>query len=111
MFKSFSIISLNAWGNVPIFLTRFIFNYNQLKTIVQDEMKNYKSQKSNYTPEQQYIIKNKDYQSLASLASVIHETTLCGLGQTSPTSIISTMEFFNDEYIERIKNSKEVQHG
>jgi NADH:ubiquinone oxidoreductase subunit F (NADH-binding) len=58
-----------------------------------------------------YTATHKDYQSLASLASVIHETTLCGLGQTSPTSIISTMEFFNDEYIERIKNNKEVQHG
>ena len=44
----------------------------------------------------------KDYNSLASLASVIHETTLCGLGQTSPTSIISTMEFFNEDYMERI---------
>lgn len=58
-----------------------------------------------------YEATEKDYQSLASLASVIHETTLCGLGQTSPTSIISTMEFFNEEYEERIKASKEVQHG
>lgn len=53
----------------------------------------------------------KDYNSLASLASVIHETTLCGLGQTSPTSIISTMEFFNEEYMKRIEASLEVQHG
>lgn len=44
----------------------------------------------------------KDYNSLASLASVIHETTLCGLGQTSPTSILSTMEFFKEDYMERI---------
>lgn len=48
----------------------------------------------------------KDYQSLKSLASVIHETTLCGLGQTSPTSIISTMEFFNDDYMNRIEESR-----
>ncbi len=49
----------------------------------------------------------KDYQSLESLAKVIHETTLCGLGQTSPTSILSTMEFFKEDYEKRIKNRKE----
>ena len=53
----------------------------------------------------------KDYHSLESLASVIHETTLCGLGQTSPTSIISTMEFFQKEYIDRIRASKEANNG
>ena len=36
------------------------FNYNQLKTIVQDEIKYYKLQKNNFTPQQQYIIKNKE---------------------------------------------------
>lgn len=46
-----------------------------------------------------------DYNSLKSLAHVIHETSLCGLGQTSQTSIISTMEFFNEEYLKRIKES------
>ena len=46
-----------------------------------------------------------DYNSLKSLASVIHETSLCGLGQTSQTGIISTMEFFNEEYLERIRES------
>ena len=54
-----------------------------------------------------YKATNKDYQSLASLASVIHETTLCGLGQTSPTSILSTMEFFPEEYTKRIEESFE----
>ena len=48
----------------------------------------------------------KDYNSLASLASVIHETTLCGLGQTSPTSILSTMEFFKEDYMDRIRNCR-----
>ena len=54
-----------------------------------------------------YTATHKDYQSLASLASVIHETTLCGLGQTSPTSILSTMEFFKEDYIERMRLSSE----
>ena len=48
-----------------------------------------------------------DYNSLKSLVAVVHETTLCGLGQTSPTSITSTMEFFNDEYMKRIEESME----
>jgi NADH:ubiquinone oxidoreductase subunit F (NADH-binding) len=47
----------------------------------------------------------KDFQTLQSLASVIHETTLCGLGQTSPTSIRSTVKFFREEYINRIEES------
>jgi NADH-quinone oxidoreductase subunit F len=52
----------------------------------------------------------KDYQSLESLARVIHETTLCGLGQTSPTSILSTMEFFKEDYMERInKRTQEAK--
>jgi len=49
-----------------------------------------------------YEATQQDYVSLKSLASVIHETTLCGLGQTSPTSIKSTMEFFPEEYTKRI---------
>jgi len=49
-----------------------------------------------------YEATEQDYASLKSLASVIHETTLCGLGQTSPTSIKSTMEFFPEEYTKRI---------
>ena len=52
----------------------------------------------------------KDYQSLKSLSNVIHETTLCGLGQTSPTSILSTMKFFREDYIKRIQDGAERRH-
>ena len=57
-----------------------------------------------------YSATQKDFISLKSLADVIHTTTLCGLGQTSPTSIISTMEFFAEDYKRRINESmvKEV---
>ncbi|QMS85491.1 complex I 51 kDa subunit family protein [Candidatus Xianfuyuplasma coldseepsis] len=48
----------------------------------------------------------KDYDTLRSLAQVIHDTTLCGLGQTSPTCILSTMEFFPEEYNRRIAYRK-----
>jgi len=53
----------------------------------------------------------KDLISLRSLAHVIHETTLCGLGQTSPTSILSTMEFFPEEYNRRIAYRKRGVHA
>lgn len=39
---------------------------------------------------------------LESLARVMHQTSLCGLGQSSPVSIISTLGYFRDEYHERI---------
>lgn len=43
----------------------------------------------------------KDLISLESLARVMHQTALCGLGQTSPTAIISTLRYFRDDYNER----------
>jgi NADH:ubiquinone oxidoreductase subunit F (NADH-binding) len=53
----------------------------------------------------------KDLISLQSLASVIHETTLCGLGHTSPTSIFSTLQFFNEDWKARIEESKREVHS
>lgn len=44
----------------------------------------------------------KDLFSLESLARVMHQTSLCGLGQTSPTAIISTLRYFREDYIEQI---------
>jgi len=44
----------------------------------------------------------KDLDSLESLARVMHQTSLCGLGQTSPTAIISSLRYFRDDYIDRI---------
>lgn len=44
----------------------------------------------------------KDLISLESLARVIHQTSLCGLGQTSPTAILSTLRYFRDDYIDRL---------
>ncbi|MDG5799858.1 NADH-quinone oxidoreductase subunit NuoF [Marinilabiliaceae bacterium ANBcel2] len=39
-----------------------------------------------------------DLSGLRNLASVIKETSLCGLGQTSPNPVLSTMDNFYDEY-------------
>jgi NADH-quinone oxidoreductase subunit F len=56
------------------------------------------------------VATQRDMDSLQSLASVIHDTTLCGLGQTSPTSILSTMEFFPEEYNRRIAYRKRGEY-
>lgn len=45
-------------------------------------------------------------QKLADLADTIKKTSLCGLGQTSPNPVLSTMRFFKDEYLEHINNHK-----
>ncbi len=46
----------------------------------------------------------KDMLSLESLARVIHQASLCGLGQTSPTAIISSLRYFRDDYVDRIEH-------
>lgn len=46
----------------------------------------------------------EDIQSLESLARVIHQASLCGLGQTSPTAIISSLRYFRDDYIDRVEH-------
>jgi NADH:ubiquinone oxidoreductase subunit F (NADH-binding)/(2Fe-2S) ferredoxin/NAD-dependent dihydropyrimidine dehydrogenase PreA subunit len=45
-------------------------------------------------------------QKLAALADTIKKTSLCGLGQTSPNPVLSTMKFFRDEYLSHIKDHK-----
>ncbi len=51
----------------------------------------------------------KDLVSLESLARVMHQTSLCGLGQSSPTAIISTLRYFREDYIDCIEHSKSTQ--
>lgn len=46
----------------------------------------------------------KDLVSIESLARVIHQTSLCGLGQSSPTAIISTLQYFREDYINCIEH-------
>ncbi len=39
-----------------------------------------------------------DLQALEELSAVIKETALCGLGQTAPNPVLSTLRYFRDEY-------------
>ena len=39
---------------------------------------------------------------LESLAKLVKSTSLCGLGQTAPNPVLSTLRYFRHEYIEHI---------
>ncbi|HLY40027.1 MAG TPA: NuoF family protein [Terracidiphilus sp.] len=43
---------------------------------------------------------------LEELCSTVKETSLCGLGQTAPNPVLSTLKYFRHEYIDHIVNKK-----
>jgi NAD-dependent dihydropyrimidine dehydrogenase PreA subunit len=47
-----------------------------------------------------------DLDKLRNLSHVIRDTSLCGLGQTSPNPVLSTMDNFYEEYLEHVKSKK-----
>jgi len=49
-------------------------------------------------------IEDLDY--LRNLSVVIKDTALCGLGQTSPNPVLSTLEYFYDEYLAHVRDKK-----
>ncbi|MCQ2170002.1 MAG: NADH-quinone oxidoreductase subunit NuoF [Bacteroidales bacterium] len=48
----------------------------------------------------------EDLDKLEELANVIKDTALCGLGQTSPNPVLSTLANFRDEYLEHVNEKK-----
>ncbi|MDD2199841.1 MAG: NADH-quinone oxidoreductase subunit NuoF [Bacteroidales bacterium] len=48
----------------------------------------------------------EDLDLLKNLSYVIKDTSLCGLGQTSPNPVLSTLENFYDEYLEHVTEHK-----
>src|SRR5574344_26159 len=48
----------------------------------------------------------EDLDSLRNLAQVIKDTALCGLGQTSPNPVLSTIDNFWDEYVAHVVDKK-----
>lgn len=48
----------------------------------------------------------EDLEKLKNLSYVIKDTSLCGLGQTSPNPVLSTMENFVEEYNEHVFDKK-----
>ncbi|MCK5776917.1 MAG: NAD(P)H-dependent oxidoreductase subunit E, partial [Bacteroidales bacterium] len=47
-----------------------------------------------------------DLDLLRNMSHVIKDTSLCGLGQTSPNPVLSTLDNFWDEYIDHVKDKK-----
>jgi NADP-reducing hydrogenase subunit HndC len=47
-----------------------------------------------------------DIERLEKLGKTIKETSLCGLGQTAPNPVLSTIRFFRDEYEAHIKEKR-----
>ena len=52
----------------------------------------------------QGVGEEKDLETLVTLGKVIKDTALCGLGQTSPNPVLSTLEHFYDEYLEHVRD-------
>lgn len=48
----------------------------------------------------------EDLDQLRMLSNVIKDTSLCGLGQTSPNPVLSTLDNFYDEYLAHVTSSK-----
>ncbi len=48
---------------------------------------------------------NEDIDTLLSIAKTVKECSLCGLGQTAPNPVISTINYFRDEYEAHIKEN------
>lgn len=48
----------------------------------------------------------EDLEKLERLAKTIQKDSVCGLGQTAPNPVLSTMKYFRDEYITHIRDKK-----
>jgi len=47
-----------------------------------------------------------DLDKLEDLANKVRKSSLCGLGQTAPNPVLTTIKYFKDEYIDHIVNKK-----
>lgn len=48
----------------------------------------------------------KDLEKLKELGEIVKDTSLCGLGQTAPNPVLSTMKYFRDEYLAHVIDKK-----
>lgn len=47
-----------------------------------------------------------DLSQLETLAHVVKDASLCGLGQTAPNPVLSTLRYFRDEYVAHVEDKK-----
>jgi len=50
--------------------------------------------------------KEEDLQLLEELGQALIDTAMCGLGQTAPNPMLSTLKYFRDEYLAHIRDKK-----
>jgi len=48
----------------------------------------------------------KDLETLKSIAATMKQSSLCGLGQTAPNPILTTLKYFEDEYLSHVNDKK-----
>ncbi len=48
----------------------------------------------------------EDLEKIETLAAFIKENSLCGLGQTAPNPVLSTLHYFRNEYVEHIQEKR-----
>ena len=48
----------------------------------------------------------KTLEEMVTLCQYIKDNSLCGLGQTAPNPVLSTLRYFKDEYIAHVKDKK-----
>ena len=53
----------------------------------------------------------KDLELLEELCDLVKNTSLCGLGQTAPNPVLSTLRFFHDEYLEMLQPEPGTDNG
>lgn len=46
----------------------------------------------------------QDLELLESLCDMVKSTSLCGLGQSAPNPVLTTLKYFRDEYLQRLQN-------
>ena len=52
-----------------------------------------------------------DLEKLEKLALTIRKTSLCGLGQTAPNPVLTTLRYFRDEYVAHIEERRCPAHA
>jgi len=50
--------------------------------------------------------REEDLELLQDLATMVKDFSLCGLGQTAPNTVLSTLRYFGDEYVAHIRDKK-----
>ncbi len=53
----------------------------------------------------------KDLEQLRRIASAMQKASLCGLGQTAPNPVLSTLKFYESEYLDKLVDGKEQEEN